>query len=353
MKHFILILIFSFFSIFPQQIMIDKIDSLLRQYNQPSAPGAGIYISYAGKILMNRGLGFAEIEKNKKVSVSTNFRLASVTKQFTATAVLQLISKNRLSLETRLSEIFPELPSYSNKISIYQLLSHTSGLIDYEDLIHDTVTIQVRDNDVLRLMLTTDSTYFEPGSQWRYSNTAYSLLALSVERISGLSFPDYLRKFIFQPLGMGNTIALVHGINEVSDRAYGYSKSGDTWVRTDQSVTSAVLGDGGIYSSINDLIKWEKSLRNYSVLDKKFVDLATSRKQLNDGTVLNYGFGWHIKNFNGNEVIYHTGSTRGFRNIIYRIPELELVIILLTNRNEGEESSTETISDEITRILLE
>ncbi|MHC1739221.1 MAG: serine hydrolase domain-containing protein [Ignavibacteriaceae bacterium] len=333
--------------------MIDRIDSLLHQYNHPSSPGAGVFISYARKILLKQGLGYAEIEKDKKVSVSTNFRLASVTKQFTATAILQLIEKNRLSLETKLTEIFPEFPSYAKEISIYHLLSHTSGLIDYEDLIHDTVTVQVRDNDVLRLMLTTDSTYFEPGSKWRYSNTAYSLLALTVERISGLSFPDYLSKFIFQPLGMDNTIAFVQGINEVSERAYGYSKSGDTWIRTDQSVTSAVLGDGGIYSSINDLIKWENSLRDFSILDKKSVDLATTRKQLNDGTVVNYGFGWHIKNFNGREVIYHTGSTRGFRNIIYRIPELELVIILLTNRNEGEESSTENISDEITRTILE
>lgn len=353
MKTYFLFFLISLSSVFPQQIMINKINSLLQKYNQPSSPGAGVYISYAGKIIMNQGLGYADIEKNHKVTLSTNFRLASVTKQFTATAVLQLIAKNSLSLDTKLTDIFPEFPSYGKEISVYQLLTHTSGLIDYEDLIHDTVTIQVKDKDVLRLMLQTDSTYFEPGTQWRYSNTAYSLLALTVEKISGLSFPDYLRIFIFSPLGMEHTIAFVDGINEVSERAFGYSKSGEIWIRTDQSVTSAVLGDGGIYSSINDLIKWEKSIRNCSLLDKKFVGLATSRKQLNDGTTINYGFGWHIKDFNGYEVIYHTGSTRGFRNIIYRIPELELVIILLTNRNEGDEISTEQISDEITRILLE
>jgi len=352
MKLSILFLILTLSTAFPQEDMTGRIDSLLAKYDKPDGPGAGVYISFRGDVILKEGLGYGNLEDKLKISPSTNFRLASVTKQFTATAVLQLISNDKLSLETKLTEIFPEFPSYGKEISVYQLLTHTSGLIDYEDLIHDTVTIQVKDKDVLTLMLSTDSTYFEPGTNWRYSNTAYSLLALMTERLSGLSFPDYLQKFIFYPLEMDKTIAFVEGTNEVRERAFGYSKLGEIWVRTDQSLTSAVLGDGGIYSSINDLIKWEKSFREFTLLSKELLNLATSEKFLKDGSVINYGFGWHIKKLGNYEVIYHTGSTRGFRNIIYRIPELELVIILLTNRDEGEEASSEDLADQITGILL-
>ncbi|HOJ18383.1 MAG: beta-lactamase family protein [Ignavibacteriales bacterium] len=353
MKLFFSLLLLIPFSLCPQNNMIEQINSLLSKYDLPTSPGAGVYISFQGKEILKKGFGYADIENLKKVSVTTDFRLASVTKQFTATAILQLISRNKLSLDTKLSSLFPELPDYSENITISNLLNHTSGIIDYEDLIHDTVTIQVKDTDVLKLITPVDSLYFIPGTQWRYSNTAYALLSLIVEKLSGLSFPDYLEKYIFYPLGMNNTLAFVDGLNIVPERAYGYSKSETGWIKTDQSVTSAVLGDGGIYSSISDLIKWVNSLTSSKVLTPDLITLAATRKQLKDGSVINYGFGWHLKKYKGFETIYHTGSTRGFRNIIYRIPELQLVIILLTNRNEGEEKSTEALSDEITSILLQ
>ncbi len=154
-----------------------KLDSLFSKYNTPN-PGAAVEIISQGKVIFKKGFGFANVEDKIPIDLQTNFRLASVTKQFTATAVLLLIERGKLSFNEKLTDLFPGFPKYGEKITIKNLLNHTSGLIDYEDLIPDTVTIQVTDSDVLKSMMKQDSTYFEPGTKWQYSNTGYALLSL-------------------------------------------------------------------------------------------------------------------------------------------------------------------------------
>ena len=174
-----------------------QVDSLFSKYNSPN-PGAALEIISNGEIVFKKGYGFANLEEQVPVNSETNFRLASVTKQFTATAVLQLIEQGKLSLDDKLTDIFSGFPNYGEKITVKNLLNHTSGLIDYEDLIPDTATIQVSDQDALESMMKQDSTYFEPGTKWQYSNTGYALLSLIVEKISGESFPKFLnRKYFF------------------------------------------------------------------------------------------------------------------------------------------------------------
>jgi CubicO group peptidase (beta-lactamase class C family) len=186
----------------------------------------------------------------------------------------------------------------------------------------------------------TDSTYFQPGSQHRYSNTGYALLALTVEKISDKPFRDFLRDNIFQPLGMDNTIAFEKNINEVRNRAYGYSIKDSIVEFTDQSITSAVLGDGGIYSSLNDLYKWGQALYIGKLIDKKYLVESWTRGTTSTGVEFPYGYGWRLEKYHDIEATYHTGSTRGFRNIIYRIPAKNFTIVILTNRDAGSEFST-------------
>ncbi len=318
----------------------DKIDSIFTDYNKPDVPGAAVMIIKNGEVIFQKCYGLADVENLKPVTPATNFRLASVTKQFTAMCILQLIEKGSLSFETTLKDLFADFPDYAKNITIQNLLQHTSGLIDYEDLIPDTTTVQVKDNDVLKLVMKTDSTYFVPGSKHQYSNTGYALLSLIVEKISGKPFRDYLNENIFTPTGMNKTIAFENKINEVKDRAYGYTVKNDSIIKTDQSITSAVLGDGGIYSSLNDLYKWDQALYTNKLIDHKFLDDSwTAGKTLN-GKEFPYGFGWRLENYNDNKVVYHTGSTRGFRNIIYRIPDKNFTVIILTNRDSGNEMIT-------------
>ncbi len=150
-----------------------KLDSLFSEYNVPN-PGAAVEIISHGKVIFQKGYGYANLEEKIPINSQTNFRLASVTKQFTATAVLLLIERGKLSFDDKLTDLFPGFPKYGEKITVKNLLNHTSGLIDYEDLIPDTATIQVTDHDVLQSMMKQDSTYFEPGTKWQYSNTGYA-----------------------------------------------------------------------------------------------------------------------------------------------------------------------------------
>jgi CubicO group peptidase (beta-lactamase class C family) len=330
----------------------EKIDEILNEYNNPDLPGAAVMIVKSGEVIFQKGYGLANVEKKIPINSATNFRLASVTKQFTAMSILMLIERGNLKLETTLKDIFPDFPEYGRNITVKNLLQHTSGLIDYEDLISDTVTVQVKDKDVLDLILKTDSTYFQPGSQHRYSNTGYALLALTIEKLSGKPFRNFLKDNIFQPLEMDNTIAFENNINEVTNRAYGYTIKDNVAEFTDQSITSAVLGDGGIYSSLNDLYKWDQALYTTKLIDKKYLDDSWTKGKTNSGVEFPYGYGWRLEKYHHVEVVYHTGSTRGFRNIIYRMPEKNFTIVILNNRDSGSEFQTLIFAHKIVDLFI-
>jgi len=212
------------------------------------------------------------------------------------------------------------------------LLTHTSGLIDYEDVMAAQTTRQLHDADVLHLLETQNRSYFAPGTQYRYSNSGYSLLALIVGRASGSDFASFLRERIFRPLGMQNSVAFEEGISTVANRAYGYSYVNKSWTRTDQSLTSAVLGDGGIYSSIDDLAKWDAALYDNRLLRSESLHAAFAPATNTDDPAVRYGFGWRITG----ESLWHSGETMGFRNVIVRFPSHRFTVIVLTNRDEPE-----------------
>jgi CubicO group peptidase (beta-lactamase class C family) len=211
-------------------------------------------------------------------------------------------------------------------------LTHTSGLIDYEDLIPQGTSAQVHDADVLQLLETQDHLYFPAGSAYRYSDTGYSLLSLIVAGVSGRDFATFLRERLFRPLNMQNSVAFEEGISSVAHRAYGYSLEQGQWRRTDQSLTSAVLGDGGIYSSIDDLAKWDAALYDSRLLKQGSVQMAFTPATRTDDANVQYGFGWRISG----EALWHSGESMGFRNVIIRYPKRRLTVVILTNRNAPE-----------------
>jgi CubicO group peptidase (beta-lactamase class C family) len=308
-----------------------QIDAIMRAY-QGAVPGAAVLVLRDGVPIFRRGYGLADVELHVAASPDTNYRLASMTKQFTSAAILLLAEDGRLSLDDPLRKWLPALPDAANGITIHHLLTHTSGLIDYEDVIPDETTVQVHDADVLRLLESENRTYFAPGSNYRYSNSGYALLALVVGRASGTDFASFLRQRIFKPLQMHNTVAYEDGISTVANRAYGYSLLDKKWTRTDQSLTSAVLGDGGIYSSIDDLAKWDAALYDNRLLRTESLRLAFTPATNTDDPGVRYGFGWRITG----ETLWHSGETMGFRNVIVRYPKQHFTIIVLTNRDDPE-----------------
>jgi len=312
-------------------------EDLLHDLELDGGPGGAVLVSRDGSVVFTRTFGLADLEQGIPITEATNFRLASVTKQFTATAILILVERGDLALDQPIKEFFPDLAPAARGITIRHLLTHHSGIVAYEDLIADTATIPVLDRDVLRLVLPVDNTYFAPGSDYRYSNTAYALLALIVEHTSGISFAEFLKKEIFGPLGMDGTVAFQQGLSTVQDRAYGYSPDPDrlgTYVRTDQSMTSSVLGDGGIYSSIRDLSIWNNALASGSVLSAPTLHQMLSPQVAIDQGTRWYGLGWYIRAVGRDTVTFHGGSTVGFRTYILRIPASSSAVIALFNRSD-------------------
>jgi CubicO group peptidase (beta-lactamase class C family) len=279
--------------------------------------------------------GAADVESGRRITAKTNFRLASVTKQFTATAILLLAKDGKLSIDDQVSKhVSGSWPAYANGVTIRHLLTHTSGLRDYDENVPET-SAQLTDSDVQAFVARQTSLLFAPGEQYRYSNTGYAILARIVEHTSKQAFPAFLKTRIFKPLGMKNTVAHIEGADTIKHRAYGHSRTATGWKRNDQSATSAVLGDGGIYSNVIDLAKWIRALDRCTLLDCATLQQSWTSAKLNDGTPTNYGFGWRLETRDGASVISHTGETRGFRNALLRYPDKKLVVILLTNRNEG------------------
>ncbi|MCU1272517.1 MAG: beta-lactamase [Acidobacteriaceae bacterium] len=330
----------------PESAESEKIDNIFvaAGLTAGNIPGAAVLVANNGGVLFQRGYGFADLRSQRKIDARTNFRLASCTKQFTAMAIMLLVHDGTLHYGERLTDIFPDFPEYGRAITIRNLLNHTSGLQDYEDLMSPDPAvpveqIQIQDAGVLDLLKRQTSTKFTPGSQWAYSNSGYVLLGLIVQKVSGKTFPDFLHDRIFQPLNMSSTVAYVRGKNDIPNRAFGHSLEGKSSMQTDQSPTSATLGDGGVYSSLEDLAKWDQALRRNALLSQREMQPALTPVKVSsgqvsgpDGSPAAYGFGWFLNPYRSHQRMWHYGETMGFRTTIQHFVADNLTIIILCNR---------------------
>jgi CubicO group peptidase (beta-lactamase class C family) len=323
-----------------------RADALFGDFTGPNVPGASVMVIQDGKVLYEKSFGMANLEQQRRATSKTNYRLASVTKQFTAMAILILAERKKLTLDDRLTDFFPDFPAYGREIRLRHMLNHTSGLLAYEDLIPPGTTKPVLDSDVLEVLQRQDRTHFPSGTQFRYSNSGYALLALIVEKESGLQFPEFLKRNILAPLGMRATRLNLQDAPPDARRAYGYSKRNGAWERTDQSLTSYVLGDGGIYSSVHGLRKWVRALEEALLVRREALSEAmsttTSARPLSEDRSatgaeeeLGYGYGWFVSRYRNLAAVWHGGSTIGFRNHLLHLPEKKFTVIVLTNRNDA------------------
>ena len=310
-----------------------EIDRMMRPYDGDAA-GASLLVLKDGKAVVRRGYGRSDLERHVEAGPATNYRLASVTKTFTAAAILLLAQDGKLAIEDPVRKWLPALPKAADAITVRHLLDHTSGLLDYEDLMAKPYEGQISDAGVLALLAKQDQLYFPPGSTYRYSNSGYAMLAQVIERASGMSYPEYLRTRIFAPLGMHDSLAYVAGGPDVPHRAWGYSEKDGSWERTDQNAYSAVLGDGGIYSSIDDLARWDAALYDDRLLSDATRAQAFGKqvKVSSEPEATYYGYGWRVTEDGSRQ--WHSGESIGFRNTLVRWPKQRLSVILLSNRND-------------------
>lgn len=316
-------------------------DNIVKQhYPDATEPGAALWVWKQGEPIIEEGYGMADLNEGKAITANTHFRMASVSKQITALSIYRLIQQGHLSFDTHLSTFFPKLSPAAQEITVGQLLQHTSGIWDYESLIPETQSEQVHDADVLELIRPVDSTYFDPGSQFRYSNTGYCLLALIVQKVSGEPYAAFARKAIFKPFNMETTLIFEKEAEAaIKDRAYGYHKKGNRWAFADQSLTSATQGDGGVYTSALEYARWVKALiKKQGWLTDYWEALLEQKVPVTDQVY--YSMGWFIYENRGEHFLFHSGESTGFHNIVYINPEENEAAVLFTNRDDMEIAGT-------------
>ena len=308
---------------------------LLMPYANPDGPGASAAVIQDGKIVASYVCGLADVERRVPATLHTNYRLASLSKAFTAMIIMRLVEGGKLGFDDPVAQHLPAFPAHGAPIRVRHLLNHTSGVWDYEDFVPADHPTQVHDRDILALLATHRQRYFSPGSAYRYSNSGYVVLALLVEAVSGMPFARFLHEHLCVPLGMRTTVAYEAGISTVPQRAWGYTVTSDGTERTDQSPTSATLGDGGIYSSVADLALWTHALATHALVRPEIWREAVTPPLLPDGTHAPYGFGWFVEHNGANEHLWHHGETMGFTNGIAYDPAHDLAVVVLTNRTGG------------------
>jgi CubicO group peptidase (beta-lactamase class C family) len=314
------------------------IEGLYGKVNEKPSPGVSVLVAQNGKVVFKKGFGYSDIEKKILVTPETKFRIGSITKQFTASAILKLQEEGKISVQDKLAKFFPDFPRAS-EVSVHHLLTHTSGIHSYTDKsdFMDRVTKPITPDELVRYFK--DDAYdFNPGEQWRYNNSAYFLLGMIIEKVSGKKYDQYLAETFFKPLQMSNTG--IHSPSlKLSNEAKGYRKDGDKYTSTINWDMTWAGGAGAMYSTVEDLFKWNEALFGGKVLSEASMKAAFTPVVLNDGQIpqgIKYGYGWGFGDYRGVDQIMHSGGLHGFISQLLRMPKENLTVVLLTNVSPPE-----------------
>ena len=306
-----------------------RVDRVVKQQMLANKiPGVSLAVLRHGKIILLKSYGLANVEHEVPVKPETVFQSGSIGKQFTAAAVMILVQENKLSLDDKISKYFPDAPASWKDITVWNLLTHTSGLGDYPadiDLKRDYT------EDEYFASFKQAPLDFAPGSSWNYSNVGYVTLGMLIRKVTGKYYGDFLQERIFKPLGM-NTARIISEADIVPNRAAGYRLAqgelkNQDWVSPSTNSTA----DGSLYFSILDLAKWDAALYTDTPLTQSSRSKIWTPARLNDGRTKDYGFGWHLGQYHGRRLAFHGGAWQGFKTFIIRFLDTELTIIFLAN----------------------
>ncbi|HSD68909.1 MAG TPA: serine hydrolase domain-containing protein [Woeseiaceae bacterium] len=325
----------------------DAIDDLFSAYQKGVQPGVAVAVVQDGKLVLQRSYGYADIDAQTPITADTAFDLASVSKQFGAMAIMLLEEDGKLSYDDPIGKYVSELKVYDG-VTIRHLLTHTGGLPDYYDVI-DTTSAMPTNQDAAELLGQMAKADFAPGERYEYSNSGYDMLGPIVESASGMRFADFVRERIFIPSGMMSSYVHDDRLPGIPNGARAYAPSGDGFAPDYDNPLNAIVGSGSIFSSLNDLVRWDEVLYTDKLVSAETLELAFTSGTTNSGEPLDYGFGWRIDEYAGHKRLRHGGSWVGFRSHIARIPERRFSVILLSNRADFE---PEDYVDTITGLYL-
>ena len=334
----------------------EKVDAYVAaEMRTEKMPGLALAVVRDGRIIKARGYGLANIELDVPVKAETIFQTGSVGKQFTATVVMMLVEDGKIRLDDPIGKYLSGAPATWKSITVRNLLTHTSGIHDYET---ESLTkrgaafVNLRDDyteDELFKKFSGLPLDFPPGSQWRYSNSGYVILGILIHKVTGQFYGDVLQERIFRPLGMTST-RIISEADIIPNRAAGYRLvngeiKNQEWV----SPTLNTTADGALYTNVVDMAKWDASLYTEKVLKKGSLDQMWTAVRLNDGKTAEYGFGWDVTNVNGHRLIEHGGAWQGFTTQISRYVDDKFTVIVLTNL-DSEHSEPDKIAHNVAAI---
>src|SRR6266704_2068881 len=309
-------------------------DEIFVDLTKAGSPGCAVGVYRDGKMVYSKGYGLANLEENVPVTPQSVFDIGSTSKQFTAASILLLEKQGKLSINDDVRKYIPELPDYGEKITIANLLNHTSGLRDYLTLMDlagintDGVTT---DEDALQMIFRQKALNFAPGSDWLYSNTGFFLLSVIVKRVSGKTLREFAEENIFVPLEMTHTQYRDDHTSLIANRALAYDgKENGVGYRLDVSYFEQT-GDGAVHTSVEDLLKWDENFYSGRIGGKGFVSEIQEQGKLNSGKVLDYAKGLRIADYRGLRTVSHGGAWGGYRAELLRFPEQHFSVACLCN----------------------
>ncbi len=318
-------------------------------------PGAVVLVAQNGQVLYEKGFGLANLKKDIPITPETEFRIGSITKQFTATAILKLQEEGKISVDDKLSKFISDYPR-GDEVTIHHLLTHTSGIKSYTDKINfedEAITEPIESEETHIESFKNDPYNFDPGESLSYNNSAYFLLGYIIEKVSGKSYGAYLQQAFFDPLGMNNT-GLHHKGVELENEALGYAfEDGEVDLAPDWEMSWAG-GAGALYSTVGDLFKWNEAVFNGKVLEESSLKAAFTPVTLNNGeeAPFKFGYGWMIDEFRGWKQIQHSGGLPGFLAYLTRFPEHNITVTVLMNAMPPGKTNPQQAAHELAEIFF-
>jgi D-alanyl-D-alanine carboxypeptidase len=329
---------------------LTAIDDLIQAAYRPDAPGAAMIAVKDGQPVFRIGYGMANLELGVPITPDTVFRLASVTKQFTAVAILMLMEQGLLALDDSITRFWPDYPTHGHTITVEHLLTHTSGIRSYTDM-PEWPPLWRKDFSVGELInyFKDQPMQFAPGTRWAYNNSGYVLLGAIIEQLSGLSYAQFVQQRIFEPLGMRQSY-YDRTAQIIPQRAAGYQNGADGYTNAEYLSMTQPYAAGALASTVDDLARWDRALVDGTLLQPATLARAWTPYRLADGTLTDYGYGWRIGAWQGWQTMEHSGGIHGFATYALRMPSAGVFVALLSN-NPGA-TSTELLALKIAALLL-
>jgi len=333
----------------PDNLLTQAIDTLIQEAYQPTEPGVAVIVIKNGQTIFRKGHGMANLELGVPIEPDMVFRIGSVTKQFTAVAILMLVEQGKLSLDDLVTKFLPDYPTQDYPITVKHLLTHTSGIKSYTSM-PEWIPLWRKDFSVQELIdfFKYQPMVSAPGKRWAYNNSGYILLGAIVEKVTGLTYGEFIQQKIFEPLGMEHS-CYDNPSQIIPQRVAGYDKSTNGFVNAAYISMTQPYAAGALASTIDDLALWDTALYTGKLLKPETLKQAHVSHQLLDGSPTAYGFGWMISEYAGCRVIEHSGGIHGFRSHTIRLPDNHVFVAVLSN-NGGK--SPQSLAFKISALVI-